>query len=457
MNPEFRRNVWLELTPRRIVFMVVVLALIFFAAAISGGSDWRPDSVALFLYYFIVVFWGSRNAALSVVGEIRDRTWDMQRLSSLSAGAMTWGKLFGSTIYNWFGGTICLAVLLASRLVHQGTLATAIDLVYFVVVGVISQSTSLLASLIAARRRQSHTRLEVFAYQVTGIVAAICVFAVWQAADPASSFLPQRKAVDIIAWWGQRLDARPFLLASLAVFAGWILVACYRLMRIELKMRNGPFVWLGFLVFAGVYVAGFEPLFPQGFSFPHITEVVGLGRLSLAAGTFSTLSYVMVLLEPKDRVLYRWMGGELSRGHIAQAALRLQAWMMSYFFALVAIIGVILYLKDLEHGVGHLTVMAIAGFGFITRDIGIFVLMAVRGRRRGDLAAIVILFALYALIPAILVGLDIKRVLPIFIPLPGETLWLGPAGAWAQAVLVAVLATLRLARDQNIVEEPAHV
>ena len=29
----------------------------------------------------IVVVWGTRNAALSVVGEIRDRTWDMQRLS----------------------------------------------------------------------------------------------------------------------------------------------------------------------------------------------------------------------------------------------------------------------------------------------------------------------------------------------------------------------------------------
>ena len=24
---------------------------------------------------------------------------------------MTWGKLFGSTIYNWFGGAICLAVV----------------------------------------------------------------------------------------------------------------------------------------------------------------------------------------------------------------------------------------------------------------------------------------------------------------------------------------------------------
>ena len=29
-------------------------------------------------------------------------------------------------------------------------------------------------------------------------------------------------------------------------------------MRLELKMRNGPLVWLAFLVFIGVYVAGFD-------------------------------------------------------------------------------------------------------------------------------------------------------------------------------------------------------
>src|SRR5271168_1286252 len=120
MNPEFRRNLWLEMTPRRIALMTGVLALAFFAAALSGGSDYRPASVAEALYYFIVVLWGSRNAAMSVVGEIRDRTWDSQRLSSLGAGQMTWGKLFGSTIYNWHGGAICLAVILTSRIAHQG-------------------------------------------------------------------------------------------------------------------------------------------------------------------------------------------------------------------------------------------------------------------------------------------------------------------------------------------------
>ena len=80
MGPEFRRNLWLELTPRRIVFMVGILALIFFAAAVSGPS-YTPYSAAETIYYLIVVIWGARNAGLSIVGEIRHHTWDLQRLS----------------------------------------------------------------------------------------------------------------------------------------------------------------------------------------------------------------------------------------------------------------------------------------------------------------------------------------------------------------------------------------
>ena len=156
MNPEFRRNLWLELTPRRMATAAILLALAFFAAALSGGSAWRPASVASFIYYVVVVLWGSRNAALSVVGEIRDRTWDAQRLSSLSAAEMTWGKLFGSTIFNWYVGGICLVLMLAQQVVQAGIVTALIDLVYFLEIGIIAQAAALLASLIAVQRRQAH-------------------------------------------------------------------------------------------------------------------------------------------------------------------------------------------------------------------------------------------------------------------------------------------------------------
>jgi hypothetical protein len=449
MNPEFLRNCWLELTPRRVLFMTAVLALIFFAAALSGSNDFRPAPTAEFLFYFIVVFWGSRNAALSVVGEIRDRTWDSQRLSSLGAGTMTWGKLFGSTIYNWFGGGICLAVLLASELAHQGLIPTAIDFVYYLGIGVISQAAALLASLISARRRQAHHRYGAFAYQLVGIVAALCVFLVWEAADPTGSILTGKKPTDTIIWWAHTFAAKPFLLMSLAAFAAWTLVACYRQMRIELKMRNGPFVWLGYLLFIGIYAAGFDAWLSNGAQAGDWDAIAR--RLTLTASTFAVLTYVMVLLEPKDRVLYRWMGGQIAAGRPDSAFLSLQAWMMSYFAAIAALVALSLRLFQLQGNLTADTVAFVSGAGLLTRDVALFVLLqSLPGRRRGDFGAVVALFALYALIPAILKGLDLHGALPFFYPEPGEPLWLGPLVVWGEALVVLTLTAARLAAVERV-------
>jgi hypothetical protein len=39
MNPEFERNLWLEMTPRRVVMMPVVLGLVILAATAVGSKD----------------------------------------------------------------------------------------------------------------------------------------------------------------------------------------------------------------------------------------------------------------------------------------------------------------------------------------------------------------------------------------------------------------------------------
>jgi hypothetical protein len=441
MNPEFRRNVWLELSTRRIMTMTIVLLLAFFAAAVSR-SDWLPPSVAITLYYFIVVFWGARNAALSVVGEIRDRTWDFQRLSALGAAEMTWGKLFGSTIYNWYGGAICLVVIVAYRVVHAGPEAGLISLVFYIVAGLIAQSAALLASLIAAMRRQRHTQLEVFAYQMTGLLTALLAIWVWNAADPAGSLITRIHAAEIIPWWGQSFDARAFLLVSLALFAGWLLLGCYRAMRLELKMPNGPFVWLAFLVFMGVYVAGFDAWLPKNGSI-NVRDAVAL-RLALAGTTFAILTYVMVLLEPKDRVLYRWMGAEFLKGRLGRVAYVMQGWMMSCKAAFI--VGICLIAWLLHEDAAPAAAVIGAALGFLLRDVAIFVLLqTLPGPRRGDFAAVVTLFALYVLAPAIADGLGLTQALVLFYPQPWIPAWQSPATAWAEALIVVVLVVSRLA------------
>lgn len=452
MNPEFERNFWLEMTPRRAGMMAGLLALTFFAASLAGGVEWGPSSVASFLFWAIVVIWGSRNAAMSVVGEIRDRTWDIQRLSSLGAGTMMWGKLFGSTIYNWFGGAICLAVIMVNIVTHQGPVTALLQLLFYIGTGIVAQSAALLASLIAIGRRQAHSRFEVFIYQCAGLAAALAMYYVWSATDPVGSVIKHQTATEFVPWWGAQIDARAFLLVSLAIFAGWTLIGCYREMRLELKMRNGPLVWLAFLAFMGVYVAGFDAWLSTEMK---AWDAVAL-RLLLAGTTYAFLTYVMVVLEPKDRVHYRWMLGQFRHGHVVNALNGTQSWMMSYAATFAVGIALVFWLlHDIQVAAAG-QAFVLSTLGFLTRDTALFVLMqTLPGKRRGDWAALAILFALYVLAPAILSGLNAGGLMFLFFPpLPAPS-FIGAIAAWVQGITVFGLAFGRLALVEDRRPVPA--
>jgi hypothetical protein len=346
------------------------------------------------------------------------------------------------SIYNWFGGAICLAVIVGETALHDGLPTALIDLVYYIAVGVIAQAAAFLASLIAVRRRQAHSRLDVFIYQMVGLAAGVTVYAVWSIADPAG--LLHKMATDFVVWWGQSFDTRLFLLTSLAVFAAWTLVGCYREMRLELKMQNGTLVWLAFLIFIGVYVAGFDAWLATdksvaGWDAPSL-------RLALAVTVFAVLTYVMVVLEPKDRVHYRWLGSQLAAGRIGTAWSGLQAWMMAYAATLLCGAALLALLHQHRPDDASAPALIAAGLGFLTRDVWIFVLMrALPGRRRSDLAALAVLLALYVFAPAILNGLGFKPLLMIFYPQPTDPPLLGAVVAWAEGLATVALALGRIA------------
>lgn len=93
MNPELRRNLWLEFSLHRLIGMPAVLALLFALFGSFGGA-WRERVFTAALWGFVILahFWGTRQASAAVTDEVRDRTWDWQRLSALSPWQMTWGK-----------------------------------------------------------------------------------------------------------------------------------------------------------------------------------------------------------------------------------------------------------------------------------------------------------------------------------------------------------------------------
>lgn len=451
MNPELMRNLWLEISPIRLVVMFGVLALFFVTASLGGGDFNSPAAVAEWMFSLIVVLWGTRKAAEAVIGEIRERTWDNQRLSAIPAWSMVWGKLFGSTSYVWTGGLFCIFMLVISSLVQKGPLPAVYDLLYYLSLGVMGHSVALQASLTAARRRTTHSRLDVFLYQLAGLMAAWAVWAVWQTALPHGLFRLGNETIENVDWFGLSIGAPMFYLASLAAFFGWSLVGNNQLMRQELQMPVGPIPWVGFLVFMAVYMAGLADVVAGD------TGTLAAARLAAAFATLGVLTYVNVFLEPKDRVHVRWLGARLTAGRIDQVLWNLPGYV--YAFAGTAIVASwlnveMLGISEIKAGGETFTkTLLIASLGALARDVGIFLFFhMLPHQKRGDFAAIVTLIVIYLVLPAFMIGLGLKDFTFILIPQnPEQAGWASVVAAWAAAGVVWSLAFARASIEPKAV------
>lgn len=443
MNPELMRNLWLELSPTRLIIMFGVLALLFVTASLGGNDLNSPASVAESMFVLIVVLWGTRKAAEAVIGEIRERTWDNQRLSAITAWDMVWGKLFGATSYVWTGGLFCVFMLVIARMAEKGAAAATYDLFYYLSLGVIGHSVALQTSLVAARRRTTHSRLDVFLYQMAGLAAAWAVWAVWQTALPNGLFRLGTDTIESVEWFAQSFSAPVFYLTSLAAFFAWSLVGNNQLMRQELQMPVGPLPWIGFLVFMAVYSAGFADLAVGD------TGTLMAARLAAAFATLGVLTYASVFFEPKDRVHIRWLGARLMAGRIDQVLWNLPGYV--YAFIGTAILASwlnveMLGIAEIKAGGETFTkTLLIAALGALARDVGIFLFFHMLPRqKRGDFAAIVTLIVIYLILPAFMLGMGLGDFTFIFIPQdPEQAGWASVVAAWAAAGVVWSLAFAR--------------
>ena len=431
MNPELQRNLWLEASPFRLALILSLLLLVFAATSVAPTGPATTSGAALAFCWFFAVLWGTRSAALSIVSEIRERTWDGQKLSSIGPWEMVMGKLFGATAANWFGALLCLLFVVGFNWQNHGPASAVIYGVILLALGVFAQAVALLSSLVLIRRHTGNWRLDTFLCQVAGIGAAFTYYSLWSSI-PAF----ERSGTQSIAWWGRDFNLSSFHLVSLLLFLGWALVGCWRAMRAELRFANGPFVWLAYLFYLSVYSAGFESWISRQVTMP---AAAATSKLALAGMTLLASTYSMVFLEPKDPVRLRWLVEQLRAGHLYRAFLALDCWMLSYAATLA--VGLIL---ALSWAMGPLALMVLAMLGFLTRDVAIFVLMGGKAGGRGDFAALAILGALYLLLPMILAGLNLRGL--DFLFLPSAAGFPGVIAAWGQGVAGAVLATRRVAR-----------
>ena len=440
MNPEFRRNVLLELTLHRLVAMPLILLLLYGAAGLIDDGD-SVSSIAGFVMLMLLVAWGSRLAADAVLGEVAGRTWDSQRMSAQGPWSMSWAKLLGSTIFVWYGAALSIPALLL------GQDASLFDLLRLLLVGLFAQVLALFASLVIQRLRPERLRFHVTQAQLVGLVG---VFLLWNLLD--------WNYTDIVNWYGLTFGTSEFGFATGLAFAAWCCFGIYRLMRAELQFRCWPVGWTAFTLFCAVYIGGFV----SGRYVGELVDVPGGGialRLLMAHMVITGLTWIAAFAEPKGFVrLRRWR--DAARSGSARDILRvLPSWSPGLLMALVT--GVlILVFSSFTEGRYHYAVdeylSAAAGsagafstalFLFLLRDIGIIHFLTMDGRaRRALLSALVYFAVLYAILPVMLFALDLEDAIPALVPSPMGHPAVVIIPALVQVGLVAVLIGWRWGR-----------
>jgi len=399
-NPEFLRNVWLELTPHRLLGMPAVLLAIFFLTYLITGDNFAGSAriVAMVLYFGFTIFWGTRLAGEALLSEVQDRTWDQQRMSSISPWSMAWGKLFGSTIYPWYGAAICLLVYAATSLQsHQYD--TMKYLLFMLAIAVMSQGIALLSSIQTVKIYQ---RSASTAFMVLGIIAALPVISV------------AYRETGFLTWYTLQVRILDFILLSVVVFAGWSLVGIYRKMREELQFRNTPVYWFAFCAFMAIYLAGIVSGNIPGDSLATL-------RLFVAYSTYIVLAYSMLVLEEKNPLILRRMLVARAQRNWRGVFESTPCWLLTllcvYVLCVVLMFNRYPDIAFAGRGFSFKPYLLAMAF-FLTRDALIFIFFSMSAnRRRADMTAIFYLLLLYWLLPSILAGLNFPLAQAALLPI----------------------------------------
>jgi hypothetical protein len=427
INPELRRNLWLEFSLHRVIAVPVVIVLAVMLIAAMGKKD-ALESIASFAgmgYAAMVLLWGTQRAAASVMEEAQERTWDVQRMSAIGPWAMTWGKLFGAPSFAWYGGVILLAVYVVA-----GWTTLKIPLIKFamamVIFAVMLHAIALTGSVIAARKGVARRGIGL-------LVLVLVVFALilpgWRLAEQFG---------ESMRWWRVNFSTADFILASLCAYAGWAVLGAYRAMCNELEIRTLPWALPAFIVFSAVYCAGFAVNTHRGGD---------IGAV-LLAGVFLSMAftYLMLFGEPSGAAVWQRLRTRVRAAQWKRALQELPIWMLALTIGLMFAVAAILAPFTSGH-TGALREIGLAPLAlmlFGLRDAAILQFFALARRpRRVEAATLFYLMLLYLLVPGLLSGMNLDTAASIVRPNIVERPVFATAVLAAQSAIAIALAWWR--------------
>ncbi len=441
-NPEFKRNILLELTRQRLILMPVIMVLIYlisFNAVDSGNYASKANSMSQIMFAIIIFGWGTWQATTSFIDEINDRTWDQQRMTSLHPVTMMVGKLFGSTIYNWYGAAMALFVYFLSSFTLPDTGLKIKMGITAILLGILGHAVSIIVSLLVIRKNRDKSKINTRPISILCVLFSLSFIGYLFPMNSISSMFIADPAT---CWYGIILSKSTLTFIFTLFYLGWALVGLYYLVRSELQFVNKPTLFIIFLISNAFLVTGLLANSGMGHNVWNNLEDTDFKSISASLYIYSFLlycfisaiisAYFIIITDIKDFIGFKKL--MLMAKHKAYQGLytEIPIYILSLVFAgIVALVFTIYALvinPDTEIGSYSLFSISKTGVPFViavllfaVRDIGIFLWVNFTMKaRRADTLAMTYLMILYVLIPILATELSDKSILNLFIAVPGN-------------------------------------
>lgn len=366
-TPEFHRNLWLKISPFRLVaapvFLVICsmicLNLLPDGSETKGGIEktvaamlFEKDyamqlllSGAKWFYFIVVCVWGTYEAAVALQEEVRSNTWDFQRMSSISPFQLAAGKLAGATSYAWYVGLLTLIPFYYAytQVTGAGNYSSALNprgdswadandgyvIFYMIMAGLAGQAVAFLVSFIdmtsfAGKMGKKRIPRGSGSF-LLGMVVAWTVFTLGQEVAPKlASYSSPFAATRTVTWYETKYASPEFVTWTMLFFLGWALLGSYRIARSELMHRTYPVAWIAFVASLLMYLRGFAS---PGNAF-YYTHLMALFVVALV------LAYAVMLFEASDGRKYARFFNSLREGNFRRAFEDTHKWVVTIPFIL---------------------------------------------------------------------------------------------------------------------------
>ncbi len=428
-NPELRRNLWLEFSIHRVIAAPVVIGLIalLFLSAESKEVMNNIAMAAAFGYVVVVLLWGTKLAGDSVIEEARDRTWDAQRMSSITPWRMTWGKLLGAPSFAWYVGGILLVIFMAAgSTMDMPVLRQAL---LMLCVAIMMHAMALNGSVLAARKGVSR--------RGAGTILILVLAFLWLGTG-LRLLDDMEKSV---AWWGLSISKLNFALCSAVAFGAWAVLGAYRSMCNELEIRTTPWALPAFMLFTAAYFAGFP-----------LREIHSASSLRAFFGVMATgviiamvFSYALLFAEKSGATEWQRLRARVITQQWRRALQEMPLWLVALTLGVcMALAASVTGGSDNGRLLHQIGTAPVALMLFAIRDAAIFQFFALaRQPRRVEAATLFYLVLLYGLLPGLLKAFGADTIANFVLPPLSGNVAFSFGVMTVQASLATALAVMR--------------